>query len=494
MIEKEAYREPLFLSCQNRAVGLKFESDLSRIHSKKNMKFKSFLLLPSLLLCFVITATAQSGGNFSTVVNVKNFGASGSAARTTGAIRSGSQTLTVASAASFAVNQGVFIEGAGRQGSGDDLVAKITSINGATLTLNAAATRSVSAANVQHDDTDAINAATASLFTNGGGGTVDIPAGFYRVNKGFDQTRTDARPAVGIYPVDAGHPVNAILFCPYFNETNSLKYWRLRGEFRTGTIWNAKATEGTIIATDLSGVDNYNLGQLQPSLISTRGLVGTSPYEPGFNHVNLVVERMHLRVPDNPTITAINGANAINMTVEDVSVETASHPNNLTVAPTNPSLGIYCPKVSNAARIRIKDVNIIGVNTAIKFSEHVVFDDVFIYRVLVALYAESGGYPNTGQISIEHCRQYVVWVGQCPVNLELAIERAQPGHWWSQDDGAKDLSAPDSRFPHGIIRYIISHQGGGDPYSASSIMTVQNVLPQYLQLQNIFLPTQPQKY
>ncbi|HLL99655.1 MAG TPA: hypothetical protein VK400_01255 [Pyrinomonadaceae bacterium] len=459
------------------------------------MKFKSFLFLVSLFAFFATSAPAQSKGNFSTVVNVKNFGASGSPVRTTGAIRSGSTSLTVASAASFAVNQGVFVEGAGTQGSGNDLVARITSIYGATITLNAPAAATVSAANVQHDDTDAINAATASLFANGGGGgTVDIPAGFYRVNKGFDQTRTDARPAIGIYPVDPGHPVNAILFCPYFNETNSLKYWRLRGEFRTGTIWNAKATEGTIISTDLSGVDNYNLGQLQPSLISTRGLVGTVPWEPGFNHVNLVVERMHLRVPDNPTITAINGANAINMTVEDVSVETNSHPNNLTVPPTNPSVGIYCPKIANAARIRIKDVNIIGVNTAIKFSEHVVFDDVFIYRVLTALHVEAGGYPNTGKISIEHCRQYMVWVGQSPVNLELSIERAQAGHWWSQDDGTKDLSATDSRFPHGIIRYIISHQGGGDPYSASSTMTTQNILPQYLQLQNIFQPMQTQKY
>ncbi|MDQ3799931.1 MAG: hypothetical protein M3384_10795 [Acidobacteriota bacterium] len=459
------------------------------------MKFKSFLFSLSLLACFIIAAPAQSTGNFPSVVNVKNFGASGSAARTTGAIKAGAKTLTVASATTFAVNHGVFIEGAGRQGSGDDLVAKITAINGTTLTLNTAATATVSGANVQHDDTDAINAATASLFANGGGGgTVDIPAGFYRVNKGFDQTRTDARPALGIYPADPGHPVNAILFCPYFNETNSLKYWRLRGEFRTGTIWNAKATEGTIIATDLNGVDNYSLGQLQPSLISTRGLVGTVPWEPGFNHVNLVVERMHLRVPDNPTITAINGANAINMTVEDVSVETASHPFSLNVAPTNPSVGIYCPKIANAARIRIKDVNVIGVNTAIKFSEHVVFDDVFIYRVLTALYVEAGGYPNTGKISIEHCRQFMVWVGQSPVNLELSIERAQPGHWWSQDGGAKDISATDSRFPHGIIRYIISHQGGGDPYSASSTMTTQNVSPQYLQLQNIFQPTQTQKY
>lgn len=459
------------------------------------MKFKLLLVFACLLVLTGVSAPAQTVGNWASIVNVKNFGASGSAVRTTGSMTGGSSSLTVTSADSFAVNQGVFIEGAGKEGSGNDLVARITAVSGKTLTLSAKATASVSAANVQHDDTDAINAATAALFSNGkGGGTVDIPAGFYRVNKGFDQTRTDPRPALGIYAANAGHPINAILFCPYFNETFSLRYWRLRGEFRTGTIWNPKATEGTIISTDLSGVDNYNLGQLQPSLISTRGLVGTSPYEPGFNHVNLVVERLHLRVPDNPTITAINGANAINMTVEDVSIETASHPFNLTVAPANPSLGIYCPKVSNAARVRIKDVNIIGVNTGIKFSEHAVFDDVFIYRVLTALYVEAGGYPNSGKISIEHCKQFVVWVGQSPVNLELSIERAQAGHWWSQDDGSKDLSSTDSKFPHGIIRYIISHQGGGDPYSDSSRMTTHNVLPQYLQLQNIFLPTQIQKY
>jgi hypothetical protein len=460
------------------------------------MKFKLFLVFACFVILTGVSAFGQAANNFSSVVNVKNFGASGSAVRTNGSISGGSPVLTVTSADSFAVNQGVFVEGAGKQGSGNDLVAKIIAVKGNTLTLSATATASVAAANVQHDETDAINAATGALFLNGkGGGTVDIPAGFYRVNKGFDQTRTDARPAIGIYAADPnGHPVNAILFCPYFNETFSLRYWRLRGEFRTGTIWNPKATEGTIISTDLSGVDNYALGQLQPSLISTRGLVGTSPYEPGFNHVNLVVERLHLRVPDNPTITAINGANAINLTVEDVSVETASHPNNLTVAPTNPSVGVYCPKISNAARIRLKDVNIIGVNTAVKFSEHVVFDDVFIYRVLTALYVEAGGYPNSGKISIEHSKQFVVWVGQSPVNLELSIERAQAGNWWSQDDGTKDLSATDSRFPHGIIRYVISHQNGGDPYSDASRMTTHNVLPQYLQLQNIFLPAQMQKY
>lgn len=104
--------------------------------------------------------------------NALNYNCSGSATTTTGSITTGTSTLVVASADTFAVNQGIRINGAGT--SGGILVTTITNIDGTTITLEDNASTTVSGETVMHDDTAAINA----LFTSNA--RVYFPGGTYR--------------------------------------------------------------------------------------------------------------------------------------------------------------------------------------------------------------------------------------------------------------------------------------------------------------------------
>jgi len=82
--------------------------------------------------------------------------ASGSAATTTGSIIAGSNTLTVASASSFSVGQGIKVAGAGTGGS--SLLTWITAKDSNTLTLYDKAVTAVTDAVVSHDDRAVVEA------------------------------------------------------------------------------------------------------------------------------------------------------------------------------------------------------------------------------------------------------------------------------------------------------------------------------------------------
>jgi hypothetical protein len=97
-------------------------------------------------------------------IDLSNY-TSGSSVNTTGSITSGTATLTVASATSFANNQGIVIIGAGA--AGVNLVTTILSVSGTTITLNANASTTVVSAQVFHDDTAGIVTAIAAAGANG---------------------------------------------------------------------------------------------------------------------------------------------------------------------------------------------------------------------------------------------------------------------------------------------------------------------------------------
>lgn len=112
-------------------------------------------------------------------VDVRAFGASGSAQQTTGSITAGEYELTLTNALDFADGMGVRVAGAGA--SGANLVATISSGGGTTsLTLGTAASTTVSSVTVEHDDASAIQAAYDYAY-NSGMLSVYIPGGTYRI-------------------------------------------------------------------------------------------------------------------------------------------------------------------------------------------------------------------------------------------------------------------------------------------------------------------------
>jgi len=106
-------------------------------------------------------------------VDVRAYDASGSEEATTGGITTGTYQLTLAAIKDFRNGQGIKVAGAGA--AGVDLVTTIGSGEGTLiLTLDDAASTTVAAANVYHDDTAAIQAAIAAAD----GKTVYLPGGY----------------------------------------------------------------------------------------------------------------------------------------------------------------------------------------------------------------------------------------------------------------------------------------------------------------------------
>jgi hypothetical protein len=107
---------------------------------------------------------------------VLKYHATGSATTTTGTISAGTNTLVVASTATFtSLPQGVFVAGAVATSTANpngNLVTSVTGISGLTLTLAANATVSVTGAAVKHSDCAAANSAIADAFNSGVGGVV----------------------------------------------------------------------------------------------------------------------------------------------------------------------------------------------------------------------------------------------------------------------------------------------------------------------------------
>lgn len=94
------------------------------------------------------------------IINVKDYGASGSANTYTGTIASGSRTLTLTTSShDFVAGQGISIPGAGVAGA--TLVTTVSSVSGATITVATAASTTATSVSVSHDDTAAILAAKA---------------------------------------------------------------------------------------------------------------------------------------------------------------------------------------------------------------------------------------------------------------------------------------------------------------------------------------------
>ncbi len=99
------------------------------------------------------------------IINVKDYNASGDGdTTTTGSITSGLKLLTVASASTFAVGQGISVAGAGAAGA--TLVTIVSNISGLVITLADAASTTVAGAVVSHDDTQAFLDAIAYCKIN----------------------------------------------------------------------------------------------------------------------------------------------------------------------------------------------------------------------------------------------------------------------------------------------------------------------------------------
>jgi hypothetical protein len=402
-------------------------------------------------------------------VNVKNFGASGSKLQATGSIESGSNLLTVATGADgdaflaqAIVGNGVYLLGAGSQGNGTALVGIISAKAGRILTLvtvrggstakNASAT--VSGALLQFDDTDALNEAIAFVLNSAErGGRLNCPAGWYRINKGFDSV------------------TNSILTMPYFQYTDT-RYLGIFGDWAV-SMWGAIAAGapqgGTIFDTGLTGTGT------KPQVIAARAWNSTDNGDSAsyFNHITIDVSGIKILKSLNAGIRGFGFNNAINAKIENCQVETNIFHSSIFAAPNNADdIAFEMPGTNSNFYNYIKRSGAIGQHTVAVIGEHVEYDLSSYKNTKGVIYRRA--YRNKNSIfTVEHTPRPIeidgqVILGNLTINGE--VYDSQPtGAWYEAVENEFIYDPAD--VAHGLVDFNVVDANFGNSASIRPTVT-----------------------
>lgn len=406
----------------------------------KNTSGKTYRLIAGLTAKVVNTdLMAKPYGTFW----VSEFGASGSIVTTTGSITTATNTLTVASASSFAVNQGIYIAGAGAAGA--NLITTITAIAGTTITLAANASTTVSGALVQHDESAALQTAI-NLISTIHHLTLLFDNGFYRING-------------PISPIS-----NSILTVPHSPYNQGIpRTLRLFGQSTMmADVLSTPSTQGTIIQSDQTGT-NANSSMFNMGGPYEGNSFGTMFYL--INSGTVDIRDMYWRTHDNPRIGAIDLWMGNNVFLTNVTVDTGHNPQGAIdddslagAEPTHNTFGIRLPRVSTLSQTN--NVSITNYAIGLIYSDLFHSISLFIQRCKTALYTRGHDYPATGVILIVQCATGLYVEGgnafgrpglDCTIKWE--IDPRGLGHWWETTAGTYIVDPTDILF--GQLKYYV---------------------------------------
>jgi len=318
-----------------------------------------------------------------TTVNVLDFGASGSPESTTtiGTLTNGSDVVFVASTNTFAVGQTASIQGAGW--SGNYHMGTITSMTATSITFTPVTYTTVTAGKiVRHDETAAIQAAI-NACTNGG--TVFMPAGFYRVNS--------------INYAAASGSGRIVLPTWGYSSTNQAYALRIVGE---GSPAIGVTNGCTIIQTE------QTLGYI---------LSGKATTPPGgwsaATHLWLSLENLLFRTYENPQIGALNLEFVAGATLKDVVLDVGKNSTcgynaacTLTNGYNTAGIGVAMPGSLNTSACSLRNVAIQGYYIGVKAngSEHLLLDKVYMTHCTQGLAVNAANHGIiANQLETEYC-------------------------------------------------------------------------------------------
>jgi hypothetical protein len=412
-------------------------------------------------------------------IHVKDFFASGSLLQATASSTSGSNVIAVASGAAgdaflakARINYGIYLAGAGNQGIATALIGIISAINGRNLTLvtiqNGAtpknATTTVTNTLLQFDDTDAIRAAIASGYVNGGyGAWTNLGKDRYRANKDFDAN-------------------NAIFSPPYFPSTGSPAFFGVKGSYRIVSGYGGRSRAGAAIITDLIG------SGVRPSVFAARAYTDATgeDYTNQFNFMNCHTKDVIVETAVNSNLCSFSFGNATNYIWEQCAAEIAGISAFLINEPLGTSIGVAMPQTNNNTESKMVGGYIFGQAKAILTGEHTIFDYPTIFRCKTALVVEKGFRPNIGTMCIEQCTTYIEFAGQNTVELIINNERfganSANASWYN---GVRYGDVLDTlNVGHGTIhfKFTIGNVGDSD-FEKFSVTGCENV-----KLFNVFKP------
>jgi hypothetical protein len=366
-------------------------------------------------------ASAQAYGTFW----VSEFGASGSAVQTTGSISAFSNSLSVTSADSFEVGQGIYIEGAGAAGA--VLISSITAITGTTITIAVNASTTVNNVMVQHDDTVALQTALNQI-TDIHSLTLMFDNGTYRINGPINAT------------------TNSILTIPYDGEFNggTPRILRMFGQSTpVGNVFWYPSPQGTVIQTNKAGTDSNT------SMLNARSPYLGNSFSEMFGQVSLMtvdLRDLTFRTYDNPSISGIDFWMVWNCFLTNIYVDTGMAPagidfNNVGMAaePTHPNFGVRLPR--NCTVCISNNLNVANYWYGVIYSDLWVTIHTFVTYCKVGLMTRGHDYTITGTILIVSCptgfyiepgNNFGIPSMDIHVRWEVDPRTAPPGpYWWS---------------------------------------------------------------
>jgi hypothetical protein len=366
-----------------------------------------------------------------------DYNASGSANRYSGSIAAGTlTTLTLTSGThDFKVNQGIYIANAAPAGA--PLVTKITAVSGPTITLRDAASQAVTAVanNVQHDDSEAINAAMGAVVNAGGGEIWFAPTGFYRVNGPFQWTQS-------------------ILTPPYVAcQTDKPVYLGLMAvAMPVSTVPGTPAS--AIIQTDKIGSSPDN------SILAFAVFNNTGSDMSSCSNILLRIKGLMFRTYADTRISGLDCGMTTNLDLQDCTIESGGG-NYLTLTPpTHPGyFALRLPRINNSGgTMTTRNVGVQNYDIGVIASELWNAEYINIGSCNVGMKFIGGNFHCRGSALIYHCPTSIQVDDTTMLDFLVNYEQESGGVWAPL--AGRDLYDPGNKCV-GFLKYIATITGTG---------------------------------
>lgn len=381
------------------------------------------------------------------VYNVKKYGAKGDGITWfDGAITSGTDDFTSASATFTSADVGKVITITNAAGASTDLTTTIASYidpNSITLTDNASASVSGAIFTYGTDDTTAIRAAVAAVGSASPPvGTVFFPQGIYIINGAFDQT-DGAQIAV---------PTKLSTASPYFMTTVKFK----GPIFTKSTNFYGLNSGGAILYSTRNGSSGN-------SVITGKGTGGAS----NFTDIRVEFEDLTVRTVQNPTNNAVDLLYINTAIINNLYIEAGTvFLGDITEPTVSTSYGLIMPGTQNNNVTHMVNVRVQGFYNGILAGEHTSGDRISIFYTVNGLgFSASVHNSYFGNMAIERTINNIVCSGTASfiiVNADMENAGSSSGSWY---ENLYDYSDPSSQCTGSIGYFIQATEGGSDTFT-----------------------------
>jgi hypothetical protein len=382
------------------------------------------------------TAPAATGVAIPGIYLASDFNASGSANRYSGSIAAGTLTTLILTSGThdFKVNQGIYIAGAAPASA--PLVTKITAISGPTITLRDAASQAVTAVanNVQHDDSEAINAGMAAVVQAGGGELWFAPTGFYRVNGPFQWTQSILTPPY--VACQTGKPVYLGLMAV------AMPVATIPGTPNSAVIQTDKigSSENSILAFAVFNNNPADMSSASNILLRIKGLI--------------------FQTYVNTRISGLDCGMITNLDLQDFIVETVSGNYQALVPPPYAGyFGIRLPRINNSeGTMTTRNIGVQNFDIGIIAAELWTSQYAAIGACNVGLKFIGGNFYCQGDAVLYHCPTSIQVDDTTMIDFLVNYEQDAGGVWAPL--AGRDLYDPNNKCA-GFLKHVASVTGTG---------------------------------